>query len=123
MGNKVNSMSICARKDIRKPQQLEDFSSFVSCEGNTSVCSTARLSIFDNPENVCLDDFNLLKVLGVGAFGKVFLVEKKTKLPGKKNKLYAMKVLRKEFILEKQQYEHTMTERRVLEELQSPFIV
>ena len=110
-------MAICTRKDNKNAQRLEDFSSFVSVGNNTSQCSTARLSIFDNTENVSIEDFNLLKVLGVGAFGKVFLVEKKTKQPGQKNKLYAMKVLRKEFIMQKQQYEHTMTERRVLEEL------
>lgn len=50
-------------------------------------------------ENVSLDDFILLKVLGSGAFGKVFLVEKKSNVAGKKNKLYAMKVLRKQFII------------------------
>ena len=34
-----------------------------------------------------------------------------------------MKVLRKEFIIAKNQCAHTMTERRILEELDSPFIV
>ena len=34
-----------------------------------------------------------------------------------------MKVLRKEFIISKNQCAHTMTERRILEELDSPFIV
>ena len=72
---------------------------------------------------VLLGRFRVMKVLGEGAFGKVFLVEKKTTILGKKNKLYAMKVLRKELIMAKNQYEHTMTERRVLEELESPFIV
>lgn len=56
-----------------------------------------RDSVFT--ENVSLDDFILLKVLGSGAFGKVFLVEKKSNVAGKKNKIYAMKVLRKQFII------------------------
>ena len=34
-----------------------------------------------------------------------------------------MKVLRKEFILSKNQFAHTMTERSILEALVSPFIV
>jgi serine/threonine protein kinase len=70
-----------------------------------------------------LEDFTLLKVLGTGAFGKVFLVEKKSKTPGNKSKYYAMKVLRKDFIIAKSQCAHTMTERRILEEIVSPFIV
>lgn len=104
MGNKINQMAICSRKDSLKTHKIEDFSSFISLPENTSFeNSTVRQSIFDNPENVSLNDFILLKVLGEGAFGKVFLVEKKTKTPAKKNKLFAMKVLRKEFIIEKGQ--------------------
>lgn len=56
-----------------------------------------------------------MKVLGSGAFGKVFLVEKNSKTANCKKKQYAMKVLRKEFIIAKAQCAHTMTERRVLE--------
>jgi serine/threonine protein kinase len=82
-----------------------------------------RDSLIENAESVSIDDFNLLKVLGSGAFGKVFLVEKKNKIPGKKNKLYAMKALRKDFIISNNQIAHTMTERRILEEINSPFIV
>lgn len=118
MGNKVNRMAICARKDEAKTRQLADFSSFISVTADeTDSIQTVRQSILDNPDNVSLEDFTILKVLGSGAFGKVFLVEKKTKAPGKKNKLFAMKVLRKEFIIAKNQCAHTMTERRILEEL------
>jgi hypothetical protein len=89
MGNKINQMAICSRKDSLKTHKIEDFSSFISLPENTSFeNSTVRQSIFDNPENVSLNDF---------------LVEKKTKTPAKKNKLFAMKVLRKEFIIEKGQ--------------------
>jgi len=45
---------------------------------------------------VTLADFNLLKVIGRGSFGKVFLVQKKNK-PGE---VYAMKSLRKDVIID-----------------------
>lgn len=57
------------------------------------------------------------------AYGKVFLVRK---IAGHDNgKLYAMKVLKKASIVQKQKtLEHTKTERQVLEAIrQSPFLV
>ncbi|XP_065346677.1 ribosomal protein S6 kinase alpha-5-like isoform X1 [Cloeon dipterum] len=68
-------------------------------------------------------DFELLKVLGTGAYGKVFLVRK---VGGKDSgSLYAMKVLKKATIVQKKKTtEHTKTERQVLEAVrQSPFLV
>lgn len=70
-----------------------------------------------------MDDFELLKVLGTGAYGKVFLVRK---LSGHdKGKLYAMKVLRKEIVAQKTKtLDHTRTERKVLEAIRNePFLV
>ena len=53
-----------------------------------------------------LDDFNLLKVIGRGAYGKVFLVQKKTT-----QTLHAMKVLRKASLtLHSKTAEHTRNE-------------
>eukprot|EP01016_Furgasonia_blochmanni_P025933 TRINITY_DN2770_c0_g1_i10.p1 TRINITY_DN2770_c0_g1~~TRINITY_DN2770_c0_g1_i10.p1 ORF type:complete len:624 (-),score=179.59 TRINITY_DN2770_c0_g1_i10:979-2850(-) len=69
-------------------------------------------------EKITLNDFNLLKVLGRGAFGKVMLVEKKDT-----KQLYAMKSLVKASIIEKEQLEHTKTERYVLENAKHPFLV
>ncbi|XP_030854268.1 ribosomal protein S6 kinase alpha-5 [Strongylocentrotus purpuratus] len=74
-------------------------------------------------EKVGRENFELLKVLGTGAYGKVFLVRK----VGNHNqgKLYAMKVLKKATIVQKAKTaEHTMTERQVLEAVRScPFLV
>lgn len=72
---------------------------------------------------VHMKDFELLKVLGTGAYGKVFLVRK---LNGHdKGKLYAMKVLRKEVVAQKTKtLDHTRTERKVLESVRNePFLV
>uniref|UniRef100_A0A8C0KV75 Ribosomal protein S6 kinase n=1 Tax=Canis lupus dingo TaxID=286419 RepID=A0A8C0KV75_CANLU len=64
-----------------------------------------------------------MKVLGTGAYGKVFLVRKISGHDA--GKLYAMKVLKKATIVQKAKTtEHTRTERQVLEHIrQSPFLV
>lgn len=69
-------------------------------------------------ERVDVNDFELCKVLGKGSFGKVFLV----RIIGTRD-IYAMKVLKKEEIKERQQVEHTKTELRVMGSLKHPFIV
>merc|ERR1711962_794119 len=67
-------------------------------------------------------DFELRKVLGKGGYGKVFQVRK---LSGEdKNKIYAMKVLKKATIVRNQKdTAHTKAERNILEDVKHPFIV
>ena len=69
-------------------------------------------------EVVSADDFQLLRVLGRGTYGKVVQVRKKDT-----GTLYAMKVMRKSTILTRSQVKHTLTERYVLEAVRHPFII
>lgn len=64
------------------------------------------------------DDFEFLKVIGRGSFGKVMQVRYK----GDKQ-IYAMKILRKKAIVARNQVEHTKSERKILQALQHPFLM
>ena len=68
--------------------------------------------------NISKKDFEMISVIGKGSYGKVMLVKKKDS-----GQLYAMKVLKKAEIIRRNQVEHTMTERRILENVRHPFIV
>uniref|UniRef100_A0A667Z5L2 non-specific serine/threonine protein kinase n=1 Tax=Myripristis murdjan TaxID=586833 RepID=A0A667Z5L2_9TELE len=62
-------------------------------------------------------DFDYLKLLGKGTFGKVILVREKAT-----GMYYAMKILRKEVIIAKDEVAHTVTESRVLQNTRHPFL-
>ncbi|KAJ3841543.1 kinase-like protein [Lentinula raphanica] len=64
-------------------------------------------------------DFEFLKLIGRGTFGKVFQVRKRDT-----KRIYAMKVLSKKEIVAKKEVAHTIGERQILQRsLESPFLV
>eukprot|EP01006_Ploeotia_vitrea_P041700 TRINITY_DN66564_c12_g2_i1.p1 TRINITY_DN66564_c12_g2~~TRINITY_DN66564_c12_g2_i1.p1 ORF type:complete len:537 (+),score=332.58 TRINITY_DN66564_c12_g2_i1:161-1771(+) len=74
--------------------------------------------LLKDTKKVSLENFELLKVLGRGSFGKVMQVmEKET------GNVYAMKILKKRAIVARNQVEHTKAERDILRQLQHPFLM
>eukprot|EP00753_Platysulcus_tardus_P003418 PLAT12454.1.p1 GENE.PLAT12454.1~~PLAT12454.1.p1 ORF type:complete len:511 (-),score=280.29 PLAT12454.1:68-1600(-) len=71
-------------------------------------------------KKVSIEDFDLLKVLGRGSFGKVMLVRRKG---GPAGELLALKSLRKSDVLKRNQLEHTAAERKILQTVEHPSIV
>ncbi|EHK96534.1 putative Serine/threonine-protein kinase gad8 [Glarea lozoyensis 74030] len=65
-----------------------------------------------------IEDFDLLKVVGKGSFGKVMQVKKKDT-----QRIYALKTIRKAHIISRSEVAHTLAERSVLSQINNPFIV
>ena len=65
-----------------------------------------------------MENFEFIKVLGKGTFGKVILCREKAT-----NRLYAIKILKKEVIIRKDEVVHTLTEKNVLQKTRHPFLL
>ena len=75
-------------------------------------------TIANEADQVTMESFKLLKVIGRGSFGKVYLVQKRDT-----REYFAMKTLKKDMILRRQQKQNTQAERLILEKISNPFIV
>ncbi|CAG8554242.1 1959_t:CDS:2 [Paraglomus occultum] len=65
------------------------------------------------------DSFEILKLIGRGNFGRVFQVRKKDT-----NRIYAMKVLHKQDLIERREVQHTLAEKNILIQAEAcPFLV
>ncbi|XP_024243532.1 cGMP-dependent protein kinase 1 isoform X3 [Oncorhynchus tshawytscha] len=75
--------------------------------------------------NLKLVDFNIIDTLGVGGFGRVELVGclNKVQLKSDEIKTFAMKILKKRHIVDTRQQEHIRSEKQIMQEAHSDFIV
>ncbi|KAI9913807.1 hypothetical protein PsorP6_005630 [Peronosclerospora sorghi] len=105
-----------------------DASSQARTRSDTQMSTQGRTESNAQPpggnSKLSVEDFDLLKVIGKGAFGKVMLVRKKApEASSAPNAIYAMKVLKKASVFAKNQVEHTKSERRILRDIDHPFVV
>jgi serine/threonine protein kinase len=69
-------------------------------------------------KKVKLEDFEMMKLLGYGTYGRVFLARRKIT-----GKIYAIKVLDKKGITRSKQSELTKLERKILKCIKSKFLI
>uniref|UniRef100_A0A914NIK8 cAMP-dependent protein kinase n=1 Tax=Meloidogyne incognita TaxID=6306 RepID=A0A914NIK8_MELIC len=75
-----------------------------------SAMKESMHSMFRMQNTACLDDFDRIKTLGTGSFGRVMLVKHK-----QSGTYFAMKILDKQKVVKLKQVEHTLNEKRILQ--------
>ncbi|XP_077369101.1 cGMP-dependent protein kinase 1-like isoform X4 [Festucalex cinctus] len=95
---------------------LEDVDNKRSDENQVQAKRQAEDDFFSD---VTLDDFRVVCTLGMGGFSRVELVQLKIDA----GRSFALKVLKKRHILDTRQQEHILSERRIMMDIRSPFII
>uniref|UniRef100_A0A2K5DET4 non-specific serine/threonine protein kinase n=1 Tax=Aotus nancymaae TaxID=37293 RepID=A0A2K5DET4_AOTNA len=99
----------------KQEEEMMDFRS--GSPSDNSGAEEMEVSLAKPRHRVTMNEFEYLKLLGKGTFGKVILVKEKAT-----GRYYAMKILKKEVIVAKDEVAHTLTENRVLQNSRHPFL-
>lgn len=116
----------CCKRKSKNGSRIQDslVDSMLNNDNNIADNSIEHVNFVNDNEEIknkitlCVQDFEMIKLLGTGSFGKVILVKCKYN-----NQIYAMKVLKKEYVKKRKQEDHTKTERNILAKIKYPFIV
>lgn len=72
----------------------------------------------DGAQGIGFQSFELLEMAGKGTFGKVFKVRKRDN-----GRIYAMKVLKKSFLMQRNYLKYAITECNILKQSANPYVI
>ncbi|XP_040998273.1 probable serine/threonine protein kinase IRE4 isoform X1 [Juglans microcarpa x Juglans regia] len=110
----------CELIDMRSPKsdiKNKESSRQLFDNASQSTVETTALH-FVHKERTSIDDFEIIKPISRGAFGKVFLARKRTT-----GDFFAIKVLKKLDMIRKNDIERILAERNILITVRNPFVV
>ncbi|KAF7663939.1 hypothetical protein LDENG_00195720 [Lucifuga dentata] len=79
---------------------------------------SSKVPVTDDTEEVSFDNFQILRAIGKGSFGKVCIVQKKDT-----KKMYAMKYMNKLKCVERNEVRNVLKELQIMQNLEHPFLV
>ena len=110
MLRRVNEFEEESDEELREDLEKESF----MCQNRAMACSASAseppVKVRPKFRKYGVNDFRYLRVLGKGSFGKVILSE----LKDSQSSFYAIKCLRKDLVLDDDDIECTLIERKVL---------
>ncbi|KAF8349469.1 kinase-like domain-containing protein [Amanita rubescens] len=115
MGNDIFIGGIKVVPDFDEMGSQDQWYNFVGGSGKIQIGVTYRPNY---GQSFTINDFELITVIGKGSFGKVMQVRKRDT-----SRIYALKTIRKQHIVNRNEITHTLAERLVLAQVNSPFIV
>lgn len=110
----VRTYYICAQSE----KDEQEWINFLKAARGSGPAQTTTSAPAAPERKIGVNDFDTIRVIGRGSYGKVQLV--RCKVDGK---LYAMKEMSKQLLEESEQIEQTLVEKRVLLQTVHPFLV
>ena len=110
------------RSDVALLSQMQKESdgsskqSFQSSTGGATASGKEPKLLDDSEQGIGYNSFELLEMVGQGSFGKVFKVRRN-------EEEFAMKVLKKNFLVKNKQLKYAITECNILKLANHPFII
>lgn len=119
--NTTNNINDNNNLDISNIAEIDDsnLESMPNVARDSEIILHSEYTHTKNNKPWTVNDFELIKVLGKGAYGKVMLARRKE---DSKQTLYAMKTMRKALLAKQDQILHASTERYILQNLRNPFL-
>ncbi|KAF2196472.1 kinase-like protein [Delitschia confertaspora ATCC 74209] len=113
-----DSKSSKKEKEKEKTAQGQIGADWIEIQYGTGSMKVGVNFVENRQDRLSIEDFELLKVVGKGSFGKVMQVQKRDT-----HRIYALKTIRKAHIISRSEVAHTLAERSVLAQINNPFIV
>ena len=119
-GKALRDKQYLATKDYNENAEEEGPDEEEENEVKQSIAQVPAKMVFQKKDamDAKLEDFILLRIVGKGTFGKVFQCQHTVT-----GKIYAMKCIRKDVVLENDAMQSLKLEKEILHHLEHPFLV
>lgn len=113
---KLRTYYFQAKDENDRDSWIEAFKDVMNQNDSSQISLSCKQNVSSGL--ITVDDFEFIRVLGRGSYGKVQLVKYK-----RDNQLYAMKYMKKKYIFASGQIDQTFAERDILVNIRHPFLV